>query len=137
MSEDATDAGRHEAESGRSEPDRMAGAEPAGAELATLVALQAKLVQAELRTAAARAGMIDLDGVKLVDASQLKLNADAVLESAGAIMSKLRQDKPWLFSRNSSSPATVPRAEPAKPKTAMEMTTEEWRVARAELLRRK
>lgn len=107
-------------------------------ELAQVATLRAKLLQAELRTAAARAGMIDLDGVKLVDTSKLAVNDSGELAEAPEIMSRLRQEKPWLFSRgSSSSPAVAPRATPPKPKTAMEMSVEEWRVARAELLRRR
>lgn len=108
------------------------------AELAQVAALRAKLVQAELRTAAARAGMIDLDGVKLIDTSRLSVNETGELAEAGDIMARMRQEKPWLFGRGSSSSASVaPRATPPRPKSAMEMSVDEWRVARAELLRRR
>ena len=107
-------------------------------ELAQVAMLRAKLVQAELRTAAARAGMIDLDGVKLVDMSGLSVSDAGDLMEAPEIMARLRQEKPWLFGRgSSSSPAVAPRATPPKAKTAMEMSVEEWRIARAELLRRR
>ena len=107
-------------------------------ELAQLAALRGKLVIAELRTAAARAGMIDLDGVKLVDTAGLSVNDSGDLIEAPEIMVRLRHEKPWLFGRgSSSSPAVAPRATPPKAKTAMEMSVEEWRVARAELLRRR
>jgi hypothetical protein len=113
-------------------------AEVPGAELAQVAALRAKLVQAELRTAAARAGMIDLDGIKLVEMAGLSVNDAGELVEAPEIMSRLRQEKPWLFGRgSSSSPVVAPRATPPKAKTAMEMSVEEWRVARAELLRRR
>ena len=114
------------------------GGEAHAAELAQVAALRGKLVQAELRTAAARAGMIDLDGVKLVDTAGLALNEAGELPGGAEIMLRLRQEKPWLFGRSSSSsPAVAPRASPPKAKTAMEMSVEEWRVARAELLRRR
>jgi hypothetical protein len=107
-------------------------------ELAQVAVLRAKLVQAELRTAAARAGMIDLDGIKLVDSSGLSVNDSGELAEAPEIMARLRQEKPWLFGRgSSSSPAVAPRATPPKAKTAMEMSVDEWRIARAELLRRR
>lgn len=108
------------------------------AELTQLAALRGKLIQAELRTAAARAGMIDLDGVKLVDTAALVLTEAGELSDGPGVMAKMRQEKPWLFGRSSSSsPAVAPRATPPKAKTAMEMSVEEWRVARAELLRRR
>ncbi len=108
------------------------------ADLAQVATLRAKLVQAELRTAAARAGMIDLDGVKLVDPGSLSVNEAGELVGASDIMARMRQEKPWLFGRgSSSSPAVAPRATPPKAKTAMEMSVDEWRVARAELLRRR
>lgn len=113
-------------------------AEVPSAELAQVAALRAKLVQAELRTAAARAGMIDLDGIKLLDSTGLSVNDAGELAEAPEIIAQLRQTKPWLFGRgSSSSPAVAPRATPPKLKTAMEMSVEEWRIARAELLRRK
>ncbi len=114
------------------------GGEAHAAELAQVAALRGKLVQAELRTAAARAGMIDLDGVKLVDTAGLAVNEAGELPDGAEIMQRLRQEKPWLFGRSSSSsPAVAPRASPPKAKTAMEMSVDEWRVARAELLRRR
>ena len=124
------------ADTGADEGEAVAG-EMVAADVAQLAALRAKLVQAELRTAAARAGMVDLDGVKMVDAASLEVNAAGELENGAAVMAALRQAKPWLFGRSSSSAAVAPRAAAPKQKTAMEMTVDEWRVARAELLRRR
>lgn len=112
--------------------------EAPAAEQAQVAALRAQLVQSELRTAAARAGMIDLDGIKLVDSSALAVNDSGQLAEGPEIMARLRQEKPWLFGRgSSSSPAVAPRATPPKAKSAMEMSVDEWRIARAELLRRR
>ena len=106
----------------------------AGAEVA---ALRARLVQAELRTEAVRAGMVDLDGVKLIEMSSVKLKEDGALADGAGVMTALRVAKPWLFGRSSSSSATAPKAEPPREKKAMDMSVDEWRLARAELLRRR
>ncbi len=103
--------------------------------------LRARLVQAELRTEALRAGMVDLDGVRLIDPAAIRLTEAGALEGGAALMARLRQDKPWLFGRgggggSSSSGAAAPPAAPAAPRSAMDMGVEEWRAARAELLRR-
>jgi hypothetical protein len=87
---------------------------------------------AELKAEAMRAGIIDLDGLKLLDPS-----AQTEVE-ASVVIAKLRRDKPWLFAAaNSSSSASPPQAAPMKRKMATEMSVEEWRAARAELLRRR
>lgn len=106
---------------------------------AEMTALRARLVLAELRTEAVRAGMVDLDGVKLVDVSALVLGTDGI-EGGAALMARMREAKPWLFGRggaSSSSTGRVPVVVAPKVKTAMEMSEEEWRAARAELLRRR
>ena len=107
--------------------------------VAEVTALRARLVQAELRTEAVRAGMVDLDGVRLVDVSGLVLGADGI-EGGAALMARMREAKPWLFGRagvSSSSGGRAPVVVAVKAKTAMEMSDEEWRAARAELLRRR
>ncbi|MFT2096001.1 hypothetical protein ACMS1Z_15355 [Acidiphilium multivorum] len=82
-----------------------------------------RLRRAELRIEAVRAGMIDLDGLRLIDPA--------------ALMAQLKRDKPWLFGApSSSSTASVPRAEPPRARHATELSEAEWRAARAELLRR-
>ena len=97
-----------------------------------------RLVQAELKAEAVRAGMVDLDGLKLVDSSQVALSATGELEGGAALMERLRQDKPWLFTQaSSSSRARVPPSSPPRQKLATEMTLDEWRTARAEMLRRR
>jgi hypothetical protein len=92
----------------------------------------ARLRQAELKAEAVRAGIVDLDGLKLLEPAG---HGDA---DAAAVIAKLRRDKPWLFgTASSSSTASAPQAAPMKRKLATEMSIEEWRAARAELLRRR
>ena len=55
------------------------------------------LVRAELKAEAVRAGMIDLDGLKLVDPADVRVNEAGEIEGAAMLMQKLRRAKPWLF----------------------------------------
>ena len=115
-----------------------------GEVLPEVALLRERLLQSELRTEAVRAGMVDLDGVKLIDKATLKLDEAGGLMDGAGLMTAFKAEKPWLFgagqrassSNSSSSGAVAPRAATPSIKTAMEMTVEEWRAARAALLRR-
>ncbi len=94
-----------------------------------------RLVHAELKSEALRAGMIDLDGLKLVDIAQVELDPTGEVKGAATLMRDMRRNKPWLFGGdNSSAPATPPLAHASKARNATEMTDAEWRAARAELV---
>jgi hypothetical protein len=99
----------------------------------------AKLIRAELKAEAVKAGMIDLDGLKLIDASEVQLNEAGELQDAGAILGRLKRAKPWLFGGGSSSSAAAnpPRPEPPRARHANELSYEEWQQARTALLRRR
>lgn len=97
-----------------------------------------RLMQSQLRAAAVQAGMVDLDGLKLVDMSRAKPNEYGELENVADLMIEVKREKPWLFGgHSSSSRANPPPAQPARAKSASEMTHDEYRAARAELLRRR
>ena len=99
---------------------------------------QARLAQAELKLHAVRAGMIDLDGIKLLDPSRIKLTENGEVEAADRLMADLRRDKPWLFRQaTTSSLGTAPPSTPPAAKRALEMTHAEWQSARAALLKRR
>ena len=99
---------------------------------------RARVVQAELKAEAVRAGMVDLDGLKLLDASTVKLNAAGEVEGAAAALKEMRRAKPWLFgAASSSSVAQAPSAQAPRAKLATEMGFEEWQTARRELLKRR
>ena len=99
--------------------------------------LASRLILAELRTEALRAGMIDADGVRLLDLASLRLSSDATLPEAPALIALLRAAKPWLFTRSTSSHAAPPSSVPPAPRRVTEMTEHEWRQARADLLRQR
>ena len=111
--------------------------EPADHEIKKLRAsYESRLVAANLRTEAVRAGMIDLDGLKLVDLSSVTLDTNDKVVDGRKIMDGLRREKPWLFGTTSSSSAAVaPASQPVRQKTALEMSDEEYAAARALLTR--
>lgn len=121
------------------EPDLRARAEALERQLReTEEAAHARLVRAELKAEALRAGMVDLDGLKLLDLSHVRTNDAGEVEGAAALMAQLRREKPWLFGgHSSSSRAAPPPSQPPRAKLATEMTLDEWRAARAEMLRRR
>ncbi|AVA33356.1 hypothetical protein C3Z06_06770 [Cupriavidus metallidurans] len=97
-----------------------------------------RVIRAELKAAALKAGMVDLDGLKLADLSGVKLNEAGEVEGAEALMEALKKSKPYLF----GAPSTSTHGDPPKPKNpeakkATEMTEEEYRVAREAAVRGK
>jgi hypothetical protein len=96
----------------------------------------ARIIQAELRAEAIRAGMIDLDGLKLADHALVRLSEAGEPQGVAEAVRALRQAKPYLFPQpNSSHPGAAPPAQPPVAKAAMQMSHEEWQAARAALLR--
>jgi hypothetical protein len=98
-----------------------------------------RLVRAELKAHAVKAGIVDLDGLKLLDMTNVKLTDDGEVEGADALIAQLRTSKPWLFGQSSgtSSSAKAPIEQDVKFKHAREMTVDEWKNARAEIIRRR
>jgi hypothetical protein len=99
-----------------------------------------RLVHAELKAHALRAGIIDVEGLKLLDTSKLKLNDDGTIPDAETTLATFKRDKPWLFSRSSptqstSHPAPAPKAEEPKTRMAKDMSYNEWQAARERLIR--
>ena len=97
-----------------------------------------QLVHLELKAEALKSGMVDLDGLKLIEHGDVSIDENGQVHGAASVMARMRRAKPWLFTpASSSSAAGVPVNAPGRPKLATEMSLDEWRVARAELLRRR
>jgi hypothetical protein len=113
------------------------GEHPESEEIVKLrVDFQSRLITASLRTEAVRAGMIDLDGLKLLDLSQVRLDNDDKVIGGRKIMAELRRNKPWLFGVESTSSAAIaPASHPVRQKTAMDMTDAEYTAARTAITR--
>jgi hypothetical protein len=94
------------------------------------------IVKAHLQAEAARAGMIDLDGLKMLDLSRVTVSEDGDVQGATALMEKVRKEKPWLFGKSSTSaPGGAPPSQPPRQKLATEMTDAEYQTAREAILR--
>lgn len=94
------------------------------------------IVKAHLQAEASRAGMIDLDGLKMLDTSRVTIGEDGEVQGAAALMEKVRKEKPWLFGKPSTSaPGGAPPSQPPRQKLATEMTDAEYRTARETILR--
>ena len=120
--------------------DWQARAENAEAALADSQAkANERLIRAELKAEAVRAGMIDLDGLKLIDLTEVDLTQNGEVADAATILAKLKRAKPWLFGNvaSSSAAANPPRPEPPRTRHARELSHEEWLAARAAMLRRR
>ncbi len=97
---------------------------------------RSRVVHAELKVEAVRAGMVDLDGLKLLNPATVEVGADGEVKNAAEVIAQLRRAKPWLFGgSSSSSSANPPPAQPPRQKMATEMTEAEYRAARAAILK--
>ncbi len=98
---------------------------------------RANLLMSELKAEAVRAGMVDLDGLKLLDTSTVTVADNGEVAGAAAAMERFRRTTPWIFNAASSTTTAVPPpSQPPRAKQATDMTPEEYRAARAALLRR-
>ena len=100
--------------------------------------VEQRVIAAEMKVEALRAGMIDLDGLKFIDLAPIRLGDDGTLVGGPPLIQHLKAMKPWLFatSSSSSSAAKAPPSKMTRVKNATEMTDVEYKAARAEILRR-
>lgn len=105
---------------------RATAAETAATEARTKAQERARA--ADLRIAANEAGLRDIDALKLLDASLLKLSEDGDVTNAAEAMAAFKAAKPYLFGQAStSSTATPPPAAPSAAKNALDMAPDERR----------
>lgn len=101
-------------------------------------AADARVIRAELKAAAMAAGMVDLDAIRIIDTSAVRLNDAGDVVLPDGFFAAVKAAKPYLFGQPStSSTAAAPPAKPPTAKDAREMTADEWRAARAEAVRRR
>jgi hypothetical protein len=125
---EAAEAARAAAEAAMAE--KVSAAEAALAEKVSAAekAANDRILRAELKTAALKAGMVDLDGLKLADLTKVTLDESGEVQGADELMASLKEAKPYLFGQpvqGTSSTAPAPKPGDVKPKTAKEMSAEE------------
>lgn len=94
-----------------------------------------RVIRAELKAVAIKAGMVDIDGLKLADLSTIKLNDKGEVEGADALIEALKKSKPYLFgsTQHSSTPNVPPSNTPPAAKKASEMTEAEYAAERKKI----
>lgn len=105
-----------------------------------------RLIGAELRFQAARAGIIDLDVLRLIDPGTLRLGDDGTVEGAHEAIDALRQSKPYLFGApgmtghsmmaRTGHPQRPPVPAAPEPVDARTLSRDQWQVERSRLLGR-
>ena len=87
-----------------------------------------RVIRAEAKTEAVKAGIVDIDGLNLADFSKVKINDKGEVEGVEELIKQLKKDKPYLFSAPStSSTEKTPKPGDQKAKKVSEMTDEERR----------
>lgn len=91
-----------------------------------------RIIRAELKAEAIKAGMVDLDGLKLADLSGVKLDENGEVVGGADALKALKEAKPYLFGgvSTTSQPKDPPKKEDPKPFDARTATSEE-RAAKA------
>ena len=92
----------------------------------------ARLARSELRAEALRAGIVDLDGLQLLDSDAIAIGSDGHPIGVASHIAKFKHAKPWLFGGHSTTTsASAPASQPIKTRLAMDMSDDEYRAARA------
>ena len=102
----------------------------------------ARLIRSELRAVALQSGIIDVDALRLIDASDLRVGADGTVDGAEDAIATLKAGKPYLFEDGRPIPAgpttSPPRRVPAParpdPVDARTLSREQWQAERARVL---
>ena len=73
-----------------------------------------RIIKAELKAHAIKAGIVDLDALALADLSGVKLNDNGEIEGAEAALEALKKSKPYLFAQTTASTQQPPKGDQQK-----------------------
>jgi hypothetical protein len=101
-------------------------------------ASQQRIIRAELKASAIKAGMVDLDGLKLADMSTVKLDEAGEVIGADELMESLKKAKPYLFGApDTSSTHKAPEVTPPEAKMATDIKDpKEYAKFKADMLKK-
>jgi hypothetical protein len=115
------------------EAAKKAATEAAEKITATEKAAQLRVIRAEVKAFAVKAGIVDLDGLQLADLSKITINDTGEIVGAEEAIEALRKAKPYLFTKTTASTEKAPKGKESAPKKATDMTPEEYKAAKREL----
>ena len=114
--------------------DKLTAAEASAKEAGTKA--NATLRDAALRLAAKDAGIVDMDGLKLLDTSKVTVADDGTVSIPDKFFETAREAKPFLFTQTGTQTGTTSQTQKTPPastptgKLATEMSPEEYAAAR-------
>ncbi len=125
----ATEAEKKAAEA--AEAAKKAAEEAEGRAKKAEEAAQVRIIKAEMKTHAIKAGIVDLDGLTLADLSQVKIDEQGEVTGAEEAIAALKKAKPYLFTTTTATggkggSGQPPPSDRPTQKRATEMTTEEY-----------
>jgi len=94
---------------------------------------QLRIMKAELKAFAVKAGIVDLDGLAFIDMTKVKLTDDGEIEGADEAIDALRKAKPYLFTKTTSSTERPPKNAPNEVKKVTDLSEEEYRAEKRRL----
>ena len=99
-----------------------------------------RLLRAELKAAAVKAGLVDMDVLKLVDISPLKLNENGEIEGLDKLVEDFKKTKPHFFGAagaSTSAPGTKPAPKGGNdPVDVTKMSPQDYAAYKAKMLGR-
>ena len=87
----------------------------------------ARIIKAELKAHAIKAGIVDIDALALADLSGVKLNDNGEIEGADAVIEALKKSKPYLFAQTTASTQQPPKGGKQETKTARDLSDADLR----------
>jgi len=94
--------------------------------------MQKRVIEIELKAQAMSAGLKDLDFLKMIDTSQLKMNDDGSVQGLEKAINDFKASKPQLFGADKKTSSSKNESMPASEKKssnidALKMSDEDWR----------